>query len=158
MRTETLECGHAPSMEHSYQGKPAWQFVVDKDGRKICRACADARVLDCGHTPSPRGHMTAGYGTGTDGRTVCYACCADADRAGMLATGRATLYLSGDASGGQVSNWPGSLTFAVNGFRSMRHNIAGRQYIAYFTGPDGARWSARQYGDNTQVAHCRRLK
>lgn len=153
-----LDCGHAPD-----KGSPAnvagktimgWRFVVDDDGRKICHACADRRVLDCGHTPSPHGNITTGYGTTRDGRRECYDCCAARERAAMIATGRATLYLTGDA----VTDWPGKLRFPVGHVRKGRHNMARVRYDFRFSGPDGATWSGVQYGDNTQIAHCRRVK
>lgn len=98
--------------------------------------------------------MFPGYGVAPDGRKACYQCCANSDRADMIATGRACLYLSD----GKVTNWPGSLSFAVGPVRTGRHNMARRRYDFDFVGPDGARWHGTQYGDNTQVAHCRRLK
>lgn len=111
-----------------------------------------------------------GYAVNSEGGKVCYSCCADIDRARMLETGRATLYLSPENrptptgvarylnARGDVRNWPGTLRFPFSGLRVARHNIAGRVYTAYFTGPDGATWSARNYGEHSDIAHCRRLK
>lgn len=121
----------------------------------------DNTVLDCGHTPTvPRSSFSTGYGTGHDGRTRCFACCADSDKAAMVETGRATLYLARKYPGKyHVANWTGSLSFDVLGGTPSkgRHNIARVQYSARFVGPDGATWSARSYGDNNEIAHCRRL-
>ena len=111
-----------------------------------------------------------GYAVSSEGAKVCYACCADVDRAAMIETGRATLYLTPENrptptgaarylnARGDVRNWPGTLRFPFSGLTVGAHNFAGRVYNAYFTGPDGATWVARQYGDNTSIAHCRRLK
>ncbi len=88
---------------------------------------------------------------------VCYTCCADDDRREMIETGRAVLYLTQTAPA-HVSNWPGSLSFPVPYISRGRHNIAGRRYDFSFTGPDGKEWRGTQYGDNTQIAHCRRVK
>jgi hypothetical protein len=135
----------------------------------------DTTILDCGHVPSPHESFSTGYGTGTDGKTYCYACCADRDRADMIETGRATLYLTRDKLSParqdtygrtihalysyKLTNWPGSLTFNVGGaVRHGRHNIARTRIDAWFTGPDGKPWHAVQYGENTQIAHCRRVK
>ena len=120
----------------------------------------------CGETkPKPDG---IGTGFGRDpvsDAVVCYACCAVRDRARMFEEGRATLYLcdvvEGDGYGrpnrADVTNWPGSLRFkALVGFG--RHNIAGRRYDAWFTGPDGFEWHGVTYGDQTQVCHCKRTK
>ena len=118
-------------------------------------------ILECGHVESK-------FGRDENGNRYCYACCAERDRADMIATGRATLYLierehsplamGGDRSGHAVTNWPGSLEFFTGPVRKGRHNIAGTRYDAWFTGPDGKTWHAVQYGQNTQIAHCKRLK
>ena len=114
-------------------------------------------ILECGHTESP---ITRGYGTDKDGNRYCYECCAAQDRASMIETGKATLYLSAPKEGNKfkITNWPGSLSFAVGHVRTGRHNWAGRRYDAWFTGPDGKNWHGVQYGDNTQIIHCRRIK
>lgn len=125
-------------------------------------------ILECGHSPSEHSSFTTGYGTDPEtGKRYCYACCADQDREDMLETGRATLYLSQENSGvlrleggrghGTVSNWPGSLKFPAY-IKRGRHNIAGTRYDVWFKGPDGKTWHGVQYGDNTQICHCRRTK
>lgn len=161
MNTELLACGHPPDAGAPYApGQPnGWTFVLD-GGRKICHACADARILDCGHTPSPHKPFTTGYGITPDGKTHCYTCCAAQDRANMVTTGRATLYLTKDKAGAwQISNWPGSLTFPVARVKtSPRSGGFGCQRTdAWFRGPDGNMWHAVNRGDN-QIARCRRLK
>lgn len=120
----------------------------------------NTELLDCGHPASPHSDCTTGYGTTADGKKHCYGCCADRDRADMLATGRATLYLSKDKAGAwQVSNWPGSLVFPVARVKtSPRGGGFGCQRTdAWFRGPDGAMWHAINRGDS-QIARCRRLK
>lgn len=87
---------------------------------------------------------------------VCYACCAEDDKARMIETGRAMLYLTTTAPA-HVSNWPGSLSFPVPYISRGRHNMARVRYDVTFTGPDGRQWRGTQYGDNTQICHCRRL-
>lgn len=120
-------------------------------------------ILDCGHAPSPHSDFTTGYGQDAQGRTHCYACCAENDKASMIETGRATLYLTREqpdaaaAPAWYVTNWPGSLR--MHAFvRKGRHNMAGKRYDVWFTGPDGKDWHGVTYGDNTQICHCRRLK
>lgn len=86
----------------------------------------------------------------------------------MVETGRATLYLVktdkthriglDSHSVWAITNWPGSLSFPVYGVRKGRHNIAGSRYDCWFNGPDGHVWHAVQYGEWTQIAHCRRTK
>jgi hypothetical protein len=72
----------------------------------------------------------------------------------MKDEGRITLYLTDD---GRVTNWPNSLSFKGHVSKG-RHNIAGTRYDVWFTGPDGHRWHGTQYGDNTQICHCKRTK
>ena len=120
-------------------------------------------ILECGHPESEHSSFTRGYGTDEHGKRHCYACCAERDRASMIETGKATLYLtveseSRDGFGGKVTNWPGSLVFRTGRVHKGRHNIAGTRYDAWFKGPDGKEWHAVQYGDNTQIAHCKRVK
>ena len=114
----------------------------------------DLKLCDCGHPPSEHAEFTTGYGTDSDGKTACYACCAEKDKERMIQTGRAVLYLSNR----KITNWPGSLSFDVSHISKGRHNIARTRYDAWFTGPDGKNWHAVQYGDMTQIAHCRRVK
>lgn len=95
------------------------------------------------------------YGTRPDGARVCYKCCAVTDRADMDETGRATLYLTHDDA--VVTNWPGTLRFIVRRIRKGRHNIAGTRYDVWFTVGNRI-WHGVQYGDNTQIVHCKRLK
>jgi hypothetical protein len=111
-------------------------------------------LLECGHKESPHGPYTRGYGVDKDGNRHCYECCAERDRADMIATGRATMYLTD----GYVTNWPGSLKYRTGPIRTGRHNMAGKRYDTWFHGPDGFTWHAVQYGDNTQIVHCKRTR
>ena len=119
------------------------------------------------------------------GRKVCYECCAERDRKYMAKHGRNTLYLSKkyvevDGPLGhyahpvsgirmralpekdgrwfywEISNWPGTLRFDC-GVRKGRHNIARTRYDAWFLF-GGFEWHGVQYGDDTQIIHCRRTK
>jgi hypothetical protein len=120
------------------------------------------KLLQCGHAPSEHGEHTTGYGVDSGGRKWCYACCAARDKRRMTQTGRATLYLvDSQASVGRaftVQNWSGSLCFPVTYCRKGAHNMARTRYDVWFTGPDGKPWYGVQYGDNTQILHCRRVK
>ena len=91
---------------------------------------------------------------------VCYQCCGELDRASMIDTGKACLYLTQDNSGhlGAVSNWPGTLSFPLIRYHIGRHNIAGKRYDVWFRGPNNTLWHGTTYGDNTQICHCRRIK
>lgn len=114
----------------------------------------DTTILNCGHTPSVHGPHDTGYGKDSNDRTFCYQCCADRDRAYMVDTGAITLYLTKD----KVSNWPDSLAFKVTAQHVGKHNIAGKRYDVWFVGPDSHVWHGVQYGDMTQLCHCKRTK
>ena len=111
-------------------------------------------ILDCGHPESEHSEFTRGYGTTADGKRHCYTCCADQDRSAMVRDGKIVLYLTEKG----VTNWPGSLVFPVVHKRKGRHNMAGTRYDVWFTGPEGRNWHGVQYGENTQLCHCRRVK
>jgi hypothetical protein len=113
-------------------------------------------TLDCGHEPSPASIGT-GYGTDNAGRKHCYACCAEQDKQTMRDNGRIVLYLSRDSGTGEyiVTNWPGTLRLIPYHVRQGRHNIARTRHDVWFNF-EGARWHGVQYGDNTQLCHCRK--
>jgi hypothetical protein len=128
--------------------------------------------LDCGHPESDHSEITRGYGQTADGKKICYECCAENDRKAMLDNGKIILYLTpanlrdtapngfrgldGEkVSRWQVSNWPGSLKFNAY-VKKGAHNIAGSRYDAWFTGPDGKEWHGVNYGEMSQLCHCRR--
>lgn len=112
------------------------------------------KTLDCGHKVSPQANITPGYGLNSKGETSCYKCCAAEDLSYMRKQGKITLYLSNK----EITNWPGSLRFPVHYIRTGKHNIAGKRYDAWFMGPDKDTWHGVQYGDNTQLIHCKRIK
>lgn len=116
----------------------------------------------------------AGYGLDDNGARVCYSCCADQDRAFMIKHGKhGGLYLTKNrnyraptvgmcGSGGApyyVTNWPGTLKFAVYGVRKSWHNFAGSngRRDCWFNGPDGHVWHGVSIGD-MDLIRCRRTK
>jgi hypothetical protein len=123
----------------------------------------DTPCADCGaHITREPGSIGTGYARDpdTDAR-ICYACCGKRDRAAMIETGRAVLYLTksreGEAFPYVVTNWPGTLRFPVYSVRKGRHNVAGSRTDAWFT-CEGQWWHAVQYGENSEIARCRRTK
>lgn len=122
------------------------------------------RCADCGQVKDVQTTGGTGYGYDADNRMVCYACCGKRDRADLISKGRGVLYLNREPKGGgTLTNWPGTLTnwpgtLAIPcGVRKGRHNMAGVRYDVWFT-LAGAQWHGVQYGNNTQLCHCRRLK
>lgn len=97
-----------------------------------------------------------GYGSDKDHNTICYDCCAVADRKQMEAEDRIVLYL--DTHTGTVSNWPGTLSIRCDRIKVGRHNWGIKRYDVWFTDHKGKGWYGVQYGDNTQIVHCRKLK
>jgi hypothetical protein len=109
----------------------------------------------CGHTHE----LSKGSGTGTDGVQYCYACCGRRDLESMKRTGRICLYLvESDKSTrrARITNWPGSIEF-FGRFRLGRHNIAGTRRDVWFS-VDGDQWHGIQYGEHSQLLHCKKLK
>jgi len=121
----------------------------------------DRIMCDCGHLESEHSEHTRGYGRDEQGKTYCYACCAERDREQMRKDGRTTLYLVKETRNGlhlhKLTNWPGSLEIGVNYYRRGHHNIARTRYDVWFTF-EGDEWHGVQYGEMTQICHCRRLK
>jgi hypothetical protein len=108
----------------------------------------------CGEKIHKPDHLGTGYGTTRDGETACYECCASIDQDAMRSEGRITLYLSEDA----VTNWPGTLRFPTHRRTTGRHNMARVRYDVWFLDHEGDEWHGVQYGDNTQICHCKRRK
>ena len=117
----------------------------------------DSTILDCEHVPSPHSEFTTGYGVDNSGKVICYECCATECKEYMREHGRITLYLVKQDNGYHVTNWPGTLDFKLNGVKTGHHNIAGKRYDIWFAF-DGYYWHGTQYGDNTQLCHCKRTK
>jgi hypothetical protein len=106
-----------------------------------------------------------GYAQSDDG-LICYDCCAIRDKADMIKTGKALLYLTTSTNGklafgmfgdAVVSNWPGTLKLNAR-FKLGRHNIARSRYDVWFIGPDGKSWHGVQYGEYSQLTYCKRIK
>jgi hypothetical protein len=117
-------------------------------------------MLDCGHPESEHSSITRGYGKDSEGKTFCYDCCAKMDLEFMQSRGKIALYLVNHDNKYFVTNWPGSLSFPIRGkVIKGHHNIAGTRYDVWFYVPnDKYLWHGIQYGDNTQICHCKRTK
>jgi hypothetical protein len=120
----------------------------------------DQTLLDCGHPESPHSEFTRGYGQDANGKKYCYQCCADRDLEQMRKDGKTCLYLTVDPKGenSKLTNWPGSLAFLPYRIRIGRHNMAGKRYDVWFSGPDSTSWHGVTFGDKTQICHCRKIK
>lgn len=139
-----------------------------RNGRKVGSdeffQCVDCRVIFSTNKTAGRDSCTTGYGIDRKNDTVCYECCGKRNTADMMKTGRATLYLTTapdgywlDGKTYRLTNWPGSTSFRPHYMRKGAHSIAGTRYSVWFSGPDKKVWFGVQYGENTQLCHCRRL-
>lgn len=109
----------------------------------------------------PDDSCTTGYGENAEGQKVCFDCCGTRDREYMIETGSSValpLYLTKTDNAWSVGNWPGTLRFRCGVPKKSQHNIAGTRYDVWFTGPDGKTWHGVQYGEWTQIVHCKRTK
>lgn len=128
-------------------------------------------LLECGHAESAHSEITRGYGTNAKGERHCYACCAEQDKAHMREHGKICLYLTtkpdqdgqiarrdsfGKYGDAKITNWPSSLEFKGR-YRKGSHNMAGSRYDVWFTF-ENTNWHGVQYGENTQIVHCKRIK
>jgi len=112
--------------------------------------------------------ISTGYATDNDGNKVCFDCCGWEDKAYMVMEGKNTLYLTINNHNSDefntarkdfvISNWPGTYKTHCTYYRKGRHNITGSRYDVWFTGPDSMPWHGVQYGENTQIVHCKRIK
>lgn len=158
-----LDCGHPED-----EGRPAnvngkivqgWRSVLTDDGKRICHACADKRILDCGHNPSPHFEFTTGYGTTGDGKRLCYDCIGKLDRQAMIDDGKATLYLTEEGPHRlAVGNWPGSFRIPVNYYQTSVNNWGAKRTDVWFNGPDGHVWYGAHYGESHQLINVKRTK
>jgi len=129
-----------------------------------CYNMNQKKCADCGkRLPKPPHTGPTGYAVVTaTGKHICYACGAKRSMIELRASGHSKilplcLTISHEVPI-EVSNWPGTLRFKVLEFHRGRHNIAGTRIDVRFNGPDGHRWHGVQYGEWTQIVHCRRLK
>ena len=115
--------------------------------------------------------LTTGYGRNSDNELYCFRCCGESDREYMENHNRVTLYLttlpgtirrygSGltEFKQFEVGNWPGTMLFRTFDHSHGRHNIAGSRVDVWFLDHTGRRWWGVQYGELTQLCHCRKLK
>ena len=56
-----------------------------------------------------------------------------------------------------LTNWPASLKIAIGYVRKGRHNMAGTRYDVWFKAY-GHTYHGIQYGENTQLCHCKKIK
>ena len=128
---------------------------IEKEGitmitKFTCTVCKQEIEHDNG------GSGGTGYGFDEHDQEVCYACCAVQDTERMKKENRITLYLVKKRGGDCVSNWPGTLQIWPDRISKGRHNIAHTRYDVHFRYV-GKNWHGVQYGENTQLLHCKAI-
>lgn len=114
----------------------------------ICDQCQKEKM--------PDSELSTGYGTNKEGKKICFECIGKNDLEEMTNAKRGqkfTLYLCNS----EVSNWPGSFKSPIYGLSKGRHNIARYRYDFYFNVGKN-KFHGVQFGDNTQIAHCKAIK
>lgn len=92
----------------------------------------------------------------------------ETDKALMRDAGKITLYLvrgpklppklgSDDRVVAHLVNWDASLSIPTRRIKRSPHNIARYRYDTWFVF-EGDVWHGVQYGDMTQLCHCKRTK
>lgn len=94
--------------------------------------------------------LSMGYGMTSEGLTICYECCAKQDESYMKRHGKIDLYWNGE----HVTNWPRTLKFKPYAISKGKHNIARTREDVWFKFNSKV-WHGVQYGEMTQVCHCK---
>lgn len=97
-----------------------------------------------------------GYGYNQQRETICYECCGKNDEKELneMPIGAKTIqYFDGT----HVVNWPGTLKIKPRYQRTGKHNIARIRIDFWFTF-NGNNFHGVRYGDNTEIAHIRKIK
>lgn len=157
---KTLE---ADGKFHSYDSFNHSRSKLDTDGQPL-----PERTFHCDRCNKDIIHHSkvgTGYGSYDSGKLYCFDCCGDMDRLMLETSDRATLYLvdpdSKNANNGvfKITNWPGTLSFDGRWPIRWRHGKHQTRAVRVeFYDHKGNRWIATRYSDNTQVAHCRKIK
>ena len=97
-----------------------------------------------------------GYARDKDNNFVCYECCGKQDEQELktMQPGEKTIHYW---NGKEITNWPGTLKIKPYFTKNSRHNIARTRTDIWFNF-HSLPFHAVQYGDNSQIAHIKRLK
>lgn len=119
----------------------------------------DSGATECYWCASPfvSTGLGTGYGLDDAGNRSCYPCCGVQDAMRMERGERIALYLTRSDDAWSVLNWPGSLRFTPTTVRKSRHNIARTRYDAWFWFR-GVLWHGVNYGEHSEILHCRPTK
>jgi hypothetical protein len=110
----------------------------------------------CGQNKPVQHDGGTGYGTDKAGNKICYECIGLEELFALRAAKPGETFIM-YFDGKQVMNWPGSFKQTVTRVHAGRHNIAGKRYDFYFF-VNRKPFHGVTYGDNTQIAHVKRIK
>lgn len=111
----------------------------------------------CGERKVHESDLSTGYGKDKDGNKVCFDCCGINDTnelENLKPKEKFTLYM--DTKAKKLTNWPGTLVIPLSFIKEGKHNMAGKRYDTWFKF-NGGNYHAVQYGDNTQIAHIKKV-
>lgn len=97
--------------------------------------------------------MGTGYGEDKSGNIVCYACCAEQDKAYLRDHG----ILDGYLSSNEFINWPGSFRIPVLASKKSRNNF-GAVRIDFWLKWEGRNYYGRQVGNNSECAFIKVMR
>ena len=122
------------------------------------------KCSNCNKTKTTQKNGGTGYAVDVyTNEKICYECVGELDQQDFdkLKVGEKTiLYLSTNKKGKskyKVSNWCDTFSIPIYRIHEGNHNIAGKRYDFWFDWKGKEFWGV-QYGDNTQIAHIKRLK
>lgn len=164
MRTKhgekTCWCGHEPTVT---QG-PGVGYGRDAEGRTRCYACCgkhdEATMCEKGHSKNLPLYLSYTYvdleSENGKAERIKQAYGFMGPKVYREPTGPSRVAPSGCYFDFVIGNWPGTLTFKATGVTRGRHNWGIPRWDVWFNGPDGHVWHGVNYGNNTQIVHCRR--
>ncbi len=114
------------------------------------------KCSQCGKDKVHESEFSTGYGTDKEGNKICFECCGlnNAKELDNLKKGEKSIQYW---DGKNIINWPSSLVIKPYYTTKGRHNIARIREDIYFNF-NGNKFHATQYGNNSQIAHIRKIK
>lgn len=112
---------------------------------------------DCKQTKPTQTSGGTGYARTDNGDTICYACCAERDKADMREHGRMTGYIVKNDGRYVFTNWPGTLLIPIRRVRKTESNWPGVQRTSIWFAFEGFIWFGVNQGDN-DICRARKTK
>lgn len=106
-------------------------------------------ILGCGHLPTSTEGCGTGYARTSEGRTLCYSCADDAQRADIQTADRFTAYVSTD--GRTLTTWSGGTLGRVQQISAPAYTPTGGEYRYVYARAAGVDWWGRGGGPGMYV-------